>query len=207
MKTLLRIDCSSRIAGSHSRALADYFEKKWLDANPDGIVIKRDLAKGPIPHIQNKTIEGFYTPPEKMTPEVKEATTLSDELITELKLADEVLINSPLYNLNIPSCLKAYLDHVVRIGLTFNVNENGYYGLLENKTAHIITVKGGLYKGTIMEQYDYQNAYLQTILGYMGIKKQHLFSLEGTSGEGHLLSERKTKIQHQISAEIMNATV
>lgn len=181
MKKLLRIDCSSRIAGSHSRELADYFEKNWIIANPNGIVICRDLAKQQLPHIQNNTIEGFYTPTEYLTTDSKKATALSDELITELKSADEILISSPLYNLNIPSNLKAYLDQIVRVGHTFNSNESGYYGLLENKIANLITAKGGIYKGSPMEHNDFQEPYLQSILGHMGIKVQYIFSLEGTS--------------------------
>ena len=181
MKTLLRIDCSARTTGSCSRSLADYFEKSWKTTNPEGVVKHRDLAKQQIPHIQNKTIEGFYTPPDQMTTETRKATALSDELIGELSAADEILISSPLYNLNIPSNLKAYLDQVVRIGHTFGINTNGFYGLLENKMAYLITAKGGVYKGSPMEQYDFQESYLPAILGHMGIKIQNTFSLEGTS--------------------------
>jgi FMN-dependent NADH-azoreductase len=181
MKKLLRLDCSSRTVGSHSRELADYFEKKWLIANPDGMVIRRDLAREQPPHIQNNTIEGFYTPEEYSTTETKEATALSDKLIAELKSVDEVLINSPLYNLNVPSNLKAYLDQIVRIGHTFSLNEKGYYGLLENKIAYLITAKGGQYKGTPMEKYDFQEPYLRAILAHMGIETQGLFSLEGAA--------------------------
>lgn len=197
MKKLLRIDCSSRIAGSHSRELADYFEKKWTIANPNGIVIRRDLAKEQLPHIQNNTIEGFYTPDEYSTPETKKATALSDKLISELKSVNEVLINSPLYNLNVPSCLKAYLDQIVRIGHTFNINESGYYGLLKNKTAYLITSKGGIYKGTPMEQYDFQEPYLRIILGHMGIKIQRLFSLEGASNN-KVIAHNKITLRNDI---------
>jgi len=197
MKKLLRIDCSSRTVGSHSRALADYFEKNWKITNPDGDVVYRDLAKQQLPHIQNNTIEGFYTPLGKMSLENKKATALSDELITELKSADEILISSPLYNLNIPSNLKAYLDQVVRIGHTFNINENGYYGLLENKTAYLVTVKGGVYKGSPMEQYDFQEPYLNAILGHIGIKVQELFPLEGTS-DSKILEKNKLVLQNNI---------
>jgi FMN-dependent NADH-azoreductase len=198
MKTLLRIDCSSRITGSHSRELADHFERNWIKANPEGTVIRRDLAKQQLPHIQNNTIEGFYTPIESMTQEYKKATALSDELIAELKSADEILINSPLYNLNIPSNLKAYLDQIVRIGHTFNINESGYYGLLEKKIAYLITAKGGTYKGSPMEQYDFQEPYLQAILGHMGIKTQELFSLEGT-GDRSIVEKNKLVLQNNIN--------
>lgn len=197
MKTLLRIDCSARTVGSHSRSLADYFEKSWKIANPEGVIIYRDLAKQQIPHIHNKTIEGFYTPPEQITPETRMATALSDELIVELNCADEILISSPLYNLNIPSNLKAYIDQVVRIGRTFNIDENGYYGLLKNKLSYLVMVKGGVYKGTPMAQYDFQEPYLQAILGYMGIKTQEVFSLEGT-GNSKILEQNKRIIRNNI---------
>ncbi|WP_303319057.1 NAD(P)H-dependent oxidoreductase [Flavivirga abyssicola] len=197
MKTLLRIDCSSRIKGSHSRTLADYFEEHWKTANPKGTIIYRDLAKQALPHIQNNTIEGFYTPIEYMSPQIKEATALSDELIEELKSVDEILISSPLYNLNIPSNLKAYLDQVVRIGHTFNINEKGYYGLLEGKLAYLVTVKGGVYKGTFMEPYDFQEPYLKAILGHMGIKTQELFSLEGSTNQ-QTLEQNKVIVENTI---------
>lgn len=207
MKTLLRIDCSSRITGSHSRELANYFEKKWKEVNVDGTIIRRDLSTQQLPHIQNNTIEGFYTPAEHMTPESKKATALSDELIGELVDADEILISSPLYNLNIPSNLKAYLDQVVRIGYTFNINEKGYYGMLENKIAHIITTKGGIYKGSPLEQYDYQEPYLQTILGHMGIKNQKKYALEGTTVDIYTLQDRKAEIRNLISLNLESSTV
>ena len=198
MKQLLRIDCSARIEGSHSRTLADYFEDQWKEENPDAKVIYRDLVKQPLPHIQNSTIEGFYTPVDHMSQELKKATKLSDELIKELKSATEILISSPLYNLNIPSNLKAYLDQVVRIGHTFNIDENGnYYGLLENKKAYLITVKGGVYKNTFMEQFDFQEPYLKVILEHMGIKTQELYSLEGTT-DRNVLEQNKLKLQNTI---------
>ncbi|RKR07867.1 FMN-dependent NADH-azoreductase [Maribacter vaceletii] len=201
MKTLLRIDCSSRIIGSHSRELADFFEGKWIAENPDGMVIRRDLVKQPLPHIQNNTIEGFYTPIQFATSEIKEATALSDELISELKSAHEVLISSPLYNLNIPSNLKAYFDQVVRIGHTFDIYENGYNGLLENKKAFIITAKGGVYKGTSMEKFDFQESYLKAILGHMGIKTQEIFSLEGTS-ESKIVEKNKLALHKEINQSL-----
>ncbi|MEX0360710.1 MAG: FMN-dependent NADH-azoreductase, partial [Allomuricauda sp.] len=108
MKTLLRIDCSARKLGSHSRELADYFEARWKQSNPDGRVVHRDLTREQLPHIQNNTIEGFHVSPDKADVHQKNAVALSDRLISELKKADEVVVSSPLYNLNVPSNLKAY---------------------------------------------------------------------------------------------------
>ncbi|RDY57645.1 FMN-dependent NADH-azoreductase [Flagellimonas nanhaiensis] len=191
MKTLLRIDCSSRVEGSHSRELADYFEQKWLEKHEAGKVVRTDLAEKQIPHLHNNTIEGFYTPTEYWSPALSEATAVSDELIQQLKEADELLISSPLYNYNVPSNLKAYFDQVVRIGHTFGINDGGYFGLLEDKIAFIITVKGGVYKGTDMERYDFQEPYLEAVLGHMGIKVQQFFSLEGTANKDTLDKNRQ----------------
>lgn len=203
MKKLLRIDCSSRIEGSHSRKLANYFEQKWLEATPDGRVIYRDLTDLYIPHIKHNTIEGFYTPKELMSADLLEATELSDQLLTELKSADDLLISSPLYNLNIPSNLKAYIDQVVRIGQTFKVDENGYQGLLTDIEAHIITVKGGIMKGTVHEQFDFQEPYLEAILNFMGIQVENLFSLEGTARK-NLIAENTKLLQENISRYFAN---
>ncbi|MEO1054948.1 MAG: NAD(P)H-dependent oxidoreductase [Bacteroidota bacterium] len=191
MKTLLRIDSSSRTSGSYSRKLADYFEEVWRRNTNAGRVIYRDLARTILPHLHSKTIEGFYTPTEQMDATLAKATTLSDELISEIKSADEVLISSPLYNLTVPSNLKAYIDHIVRIGHTFKVDQNGSHGLFSGIKTYIITAKGGVMKGTEMEKYDFQEPYLAAILGYMGIHIERLFSLEGTARED--LVEENTK--------------
>ncbi|HAS42031.1 MAG TPA: FMN-dependent NADH-azoreductase [Microscillaceae bacterium] len=184
MKTLLRIDASARTDNSYSRGLADYVEQAWKQQNTEHQVIYRDLAKTLIPHVQQTTIEGFYTPPQHLTAAQKDALVISDELIQELLSADEILISSPLYNLNVPSGLKAYLDQVVRIGYTFKTTHDGVHqGLLQNKSAYLVLVKGGSYRGTLYEAFDFQEPYLKAILQYIGVKPQAVFSLEGTSDE------------------------
>ncbi len=182
MKTLLRIDASLRKEGSHSRALADFFEINWKKAYPKGEVIHRDLTSFQIPHLQNETVQGFHIPRSEQTEKNKQAVALSDALIEELKSADHVLISSPLYNLNVPSTLKSYLDHIVRSGYTFSVDEDGSYkGLLANEAAYIITTKGETYKGTPMESLDFQEPYLKSIFGFIGLKLKAIFSLEATA--------------------------
>jgi hypothetical protein len=36
----------------------------------------------------------------------------------ELQAADRIIIGTPMYNFSIPAVLKAYVDHVVRVGVT-----------------------------------------------------------------------------------------
>ena len=198
MKTLLRIDSSPRFEGSHTRKLADYFQSKWLDANHGGRVISRDLTKTPVPHVQNETIAGFHTPADQINSETIKATAISDELITEIKSADEVLLSTPLYNFNVPSSLKAYIDHICRAGQTFNYSNEGYSGLLGGRRAYIITAKGGSYKGTIYETLDYQEPYLKTVFDVLGFDSTEIISLEGTAQSFDVLEKNIKVVNTQI---------
>ncbi len=204
MKTLLRIDCSSRTEGSYSRTLADHFERVWREVNTGGKVIYRDLVKYPLPHIHSDTIVAFHTPAGERSPSAAVAVKLSDKLIGELKSADELVISSPLYNLNIPSSLKAYIDQITRSGHTFGLGENGYYGLLNDKKACLITAKGSEYKGTAMEPLDFQEPYLKAILNFIGIEVQKVFSWEGTGIES-TVAKRRESLEREIENYFMTA--
>lgn len=189
--------------GSYSRKLADFFERKWLEVNPEGQVLHRSLSEDNIPHIRAETIQGFYVPKDQMSQQLTEATKLSDLLINELKSADDLLISSPLYNLNVPSNLKAYIDQVVRIGETFGTDENGYHGLLSDIQAYIITVKGGVIKGTKFEELDFLAPYLKAVLSFIGIHTKELFSLEGTAQE-QVLADNFKEVQAAITEHFIS---
>ena len=171
MKTLLRIDASIRLTGSSTRALTHHFEERWRAANPDGQVIHRCLATDPVPHLDQRDFDAFANPLNYAS------SLLSDTLIRELRAADHILIGSPLYNLNLPSSLKAWFDHVVRSGETFESHPDGYRGLLDGKRATIITVRAGRPSPDHIE--DFQTDYLKNILAFIGITDVDMIALEG----------------------------
>ncbi|ESA35310.1 fmn-dependent nadh-azoreductase [Leptolyngbya sp. Heron Island J] len=197
MKTLLRIDASARINGSNTRVLADYFQTKWLSHNPEDKVIHRCLASNPIPHITNETIKAF-----QHADELSSNRTLSDTLIDELKRADHLLIGSPLYNLTLPSTLKAYFDHVVRAGLTFEVRQGNYRGLLTGKTATLITARGSKSSPTD----DFQTTYLRKILAFIGIDAVDVVALDGLTLDQQTKEKAISCAQQQID-DLLNRTV
>ena len=71
-----------------------------------------------------------------------------------------------MYNLGIPSTLKAWIDRVARAGKTFQYTANGPEGLIKDMKAYLVFARGGQYRGTPV---DTQTGYLQGILGLMGI--------------------------------------
>ncbi len=197
---LLRIDASSRIEHSESRKIADQFQQQWQKSNPDGSVIIRDIIKQPIPHIQQKTIEGFYTPSENFTPELQDATKLSDQLIAELTGCDIVLISTPMYNFGVPSALKAWVDHIIRINKTFGVSEEGaFYGMVKNVNAYIITAAGAVYASEEMKALDFLQPYLQTVLGLIGITDVTFLPLEGTTMDASTFEKMKAQVLESIN--------
>lgn len=169
MKTLLRIDSSPR-KNSKTRELTDRFEQKWLVANPDGLVIRRDLSREPLPFLTEEWILANYTKPESLSEEQKRVLAKSDELLEELFAADEIVIGSPMWNFGAPASMKAYIDLIARAGKTFRYSEKGPQGLLSGKRAVVITARGGFYsKESPVAHWDFQEPYLRRVLEFLGI--------------------------------------
>lgn len=171
MPTLLKIDVSPRGEHSISRALGDTFIQTWKAKHPGSQVLHRDLATTSLPFVEMPWILGAYSEPAGHNDEQKAALAIGEELIAELKAADEWLITTPMYNFAPPARLKAYIDHIVRSGLTFRANQDGtYQGLLEGKRATIILASMGEYgPGAPAESYDHLSPYMRLVLGFIGV--------------------------------------
>lgn len=185
MTLLLRINSSSRKTGSHSAAVADHFEACFRQRHPGCRVITRHVADGSIPIISQKTIEGFYTPPEAMSAELLEATSLSDELISELQEADTLLIAAPIYNFTVPAALKAWIDQVVRIGHTFAYEDGRFSGLARTRRAVVVCAYGaeGYLDGQPFAAANFVEPYLRFLLSFLGIRDIRFIAVQGTTAD------------------------
>lgn len=182
MTHILRIDSSSRIEGSHSRELADFFQQTWLAKHPSDSFVIRDVMEPAIPHVDAVAIAGFQTPADQRTEAMTQAVALSDQLIAELKQADVLLISTPMYNFSIPSALKAWVDQIVRQGQTFAMDDSGgFSGLLTTQKAFIVSAygAGGYHDGGPFSALNFVTPYLQGLLGFLGITDIQCFAAEG----------------------------
>ena len=204
MSILLRIDSSSRTTTSHSRALGDYFEKTWHVRNPNDRVVRRDLVAGPIPHIVDQTILGYYTPAEQLTPELRAATALSDCLIAELQSADILLVTVPMYNFSIPSTLKAWIDQIVRIGHTFSYDGKNFAGLVKIKRAYVLCAygAGGYTDSGPFSAYNFLEPYLKSLLGFLGILEVQFFAVQATTADPAIVATNLEMAQRKIDMAI-----
>jgi len=181
MKTLLQIRSSIFSNGGQSSRLAERFVARWRASNPGGKVIVRDLAKEPIPHLDAARFGAFLVKPEERTPAQQAVVDYSDALIGELKRADVVVLGLPMYNFGVPSTLKAYFDHVARVGETFKYTEKGPVGLLTGKKVYVFAARGGMYAGT---PNDTQTPFIRMFLSFIGMD-----DIEFVYAEGLAISE------------------
>lgn len=165
-KNILQINSSGRYEGSVTRQVSNLVINYLKKRDSSSISKDRDVAAG-LPFVNEEWISSNFTAPNERTEQQKNALAFSNELITELQNADHIVIASPIYNFSIPATLKAWIDLIARIGVTFRYTENGPVGLLENKKATIVIASGGVPIGSDM---DMASSYLEFTLGFVGIK-------------------------------------
>jgi len=176
VKTLLQIRSSIFSDGGESSRLAERFVSAWREANRDGTVVVRDLARSPVPHLDAARFGAFLAKPGERTEAQQAVVDYSDALIGELEAADVVVLGLPMYNFGIPSTLKAYFDHIARVGVTFRYTEKGPVGLLTGKRVYVFAARGGLYAGT---PNDTQTPYVRHFLGFLGMSDVEFVYAEG----------------------------
>jgi len=179
MATLLHINSSVRDTGSISRQLTAEFLSKWKTERSADLVVERDLAVNPVPHLSEQTMGAFFTPAEKRSPEQVQTVQLSDALVAELFDAQVIVLGAPMYNFSISSALKAWIDHVTRAGLTFNYSEAGPVGMVTGKKVYVITARGGVYTQGPAQSMDFQEPYLRAVLGFIGLTDVTFIHAEG----------------------------
>jgi FMN-dependent NADH-azoreductase len=208
MPTLLRID-SSPFEGetSFSRRLTTEFVQQWKRNHPDGNVITRDLAATNLPPLDAEWIAAVYAPKGSLTSRQSDVLALSDELIAELKGADEYVIGVAMHNFSIPSVLKLWIDQVVRIGETFSYENGAPVGLLRNKKATFLVATGGVYDaGTPRADMNFIEPYLRSLFAFLGVTETSFINASGTSrlrfgvGRETILQPALRSIQSQFQA-------
>ncbi len=178
MTTLLQLNTSVFSEHGQSTQLAKSFVNSWQHQRPGSILIVRDLAINPVPHLNGERFEAFLTPAEQRSETQHEIVAYSDGLIEELKQADVIAIGLPLYNYGIPSSLQAYFDHIARADVTFKYSDNGSVGFLQNKRAVIFATRGGKYIGSNNESVTTQ---VRNFLKLLGITDVEFVYAEGLS--------------------------
>lgn len=100
--------------------------------------------------------------------------TRFNELTDQFLAADKIVIVNPLWNLNVPTRLKAWMDTINVAGKTFQYTDEGPKGLISGKKALHIQSNGGFYEGQ-----DFSSQYVKGILGFIGVNEIDQLFIEG----------------------------
>jgi len=176
MTNVLHIDSSIFSRDGVSSTLARQFVETLVARDPEVNVVRRDLGREPIPHLDAKRLVALNTPAEARSAEQSQIARETDRLIRELQTADLLVLGVPMYNFAVPTQLKAWFDHVARAGVTFRYTADGSEGLLKGKRAVVFTSRGGLHQGRAS---DSQTAFLTTMLQFIGIEDIKIVYAEG----------------------------
>ena len=191
MATVLHIDASARPGssaesryGSHTRRLTARFMQRWRAARPDDTVLYRDVGQQPPSPVTGEWIHAAFTPPAQREPWMDQALAESDALVAELQRADLIVAGVPMYNFNVPAQFKAYIDNIVRVGLTFGFDRSRpgepYWPLLteQRKRLVILSSRGDYgYAGRIQHM-NHVEPSIRTAFGYIGITDVHSVAIE-----------------------------
>lgn len=166
---LLHIDSSILGDNSVSRQLSAALVEAVAQKHPDLSVTHRDLATQPVAHLSGEILGAAFISESDWNPTQRAERALTDSLINEFLAADVVVIAAPMYNFSIPSQLKSWIDRIAAAGRTFKYTDAGPVGLAGGKKVLIASSRGGVYSTDQGRAMDFQEDYLRTVMGFVGI--------------------------------------
>ena len=207
MTRILVINSSVSGDASASRTLVSDAVQRLVETHPGAVVTERDLDAAPVPHLTSATVSGVRA--VAVTEAERAAQALSDELIAELVAADVIVIGAPMYNFSIPTTLRAWLDHVLRPRVTFTYTEAGPQGLVTGKRVIVVESRGGLYSEGPAQGMDFQEPYLRTLLGFIGLTDVTFIHAEklgfGPEAVEAALAGARAKIAETVAGDLARA--
>lgn len=184
MKKILHVISSPRGEHSHSIQLGNRIIEQLMARYPGSSVRINNTVEKNYTHLNAIHPVAYKTPEDQHTQEQRAVLYSSDLAVRELQESDIIVIGVPLYNFNIPSALKAWIDHVVRAGKTFSYRTGKAEGLLKDKKVYLAIASNGVYSDGPMKPYDFSEPYLRYILAFIGITDVTTYRVEGAGLPG-----------------------
>ncbi|OSJ18163.1 NAD(P)H dehydrogenase [Bradyrhizobium canariense] len=191
---ILHVTCSPRGQISESYKLSRKIIDHLLKREPAALLVNREIGGGTIPHID----EGYASALGAAQPSPAETSpqgsmSLSEQLIRELEQSDVVIIATPMHNFTVPSSLKAWIDHIVRVRRTFTMTAAGRFATLRDRPVFVAVSSGGRFSGERAHQPDFLTPYLKAVLGIIGLHDLTFFSVEGAGPGSDALVEASAR--------------
>jgi FMN-dependent NADH-azoreductase len=179
MKNILLVLGSPRGSASYSHQIGRRIVDDLKSRFPAAKVVVRNLGKDPLPDVSEAFVSGRMLAADQRNLKETEAIALSDILVGELMAADVLVLATPMYNFGVAAAVKTWIDYIVRPGVTFSYSASGAMGLAKGKKVILALASGGVYAAGPMKAFDFQEPYLRTVLGFIGMSDVEVVRIEG----------------------------
>lgn len=165
---------------SRSMQLTDEFVRVYVQTHPDDDVLELDLYDRAVPEIDLDLLSawkklGSGVPFAHLDQAEQIKVTLFDGYTSQFLNVDRIVVANPLWNLNVPTRLKAWIDTISVAGQTFRYTDDGVaVGLVHGKKAVHIQTSGGVFEGL-----DPASMYVKTIFTFLGVEDFQQVFAEG----------------------------
>jgi FMN-dependent NADH-azoreductase len=177
MEKLLYITANPKgLEKSKGLKIGEAFIEAFQAENPEIEITRLDLFHSDFPQMDADLVSargklaGYGYTLEELTEAEREKILKMWAVADQFMDHDYYVFVSPMWNLNMPAVMKAYLDNLFVSGKTFKYTPTGPVGLLSGKRAIHIQTRGGQHTGTPMEALESGDRYLKIALTFLGIE-------------------------------------
>lgn len=155
------------------------FIQAYQKQNPADEISWLDLYQSDLPEIDQELMTAWAALKQgqamaTLSASQQEKVAQFNHYTDQFLATDKVVIANPLWNLNVPTKLKAWMDTVMVAGKTFRHTANGPQPLVTGKKAVHIQSAGSIYAGQ-----DLASQYVKTLLGFAGVDEVIKINIEG----------------------------
>lgn len=155
------------------------FLENYKKSNPEDEIIVLDLYNEDFPEIDLDILSGWNalasgTEFTALTASQQQKIARFNESTDQFVAVDKIVIANGLWNLNIPTRLKAWFDTINVAGKTFRYTETGPVPLTSGKKVLHIQANGGVYEGQ-----EFSSQYIKGILNFVGVEDIQQILVEG----------------------------
>lgn len=165
---------------SYTRELLQGFLASYRCCHPTDEIVELDLYQMEIPVIDEPVLQAWNKRGEKLIEEERHLLANIDRLTDLFIAADKLVFAAPMWNLHFPPMFMAYIANVVVAGKTFSYTANGtWIGLVPDKPALLLHVRGGVFSSGPAQSYDHAIPYLTSLCSLLGITHLQTIICEG----------------------------
>ncbi|MDT2758433.1 FMN-dependent NADH-azoreductase [Enterococcus xiangfangensis] len=164
---------------SQTVTILETFIEAHQASHPEDVFTMLDLYQMDLPEIDSNLLLAWQalqkgTDFTELSEVQQEKVRIFNEFTDQFLASQKIVIANALWNLNVPTRLKAWFDTINVAGKTFKYTAEGPTGLITDKKALHIQSSGGTYQGQ-----DFSAQYVKGILNFIGITEFDSIYIEG----------------------------